>query len=72
MGFLDFFKKKEEPVQPKPQIDSSTIEYYEMEPSKASCQDILSTTIPSKTYEASKPKRFKFTSLSMKFLKKNV
>ena len=54
------------------QRNSSEIEYYEMEASKATCPGISTTLPPSKTYEVSKPKRLKFTSMVMYFFKKSV
>ena len=84
MGFFDFFRKKKEienyprtiqnEVQDceKRQININDIAYSEIEPSKATCDGIVTTPIPNKSIAITKPKRMKFTKLSMHFFKKNV
>ena len=88
MGFLDFFRKKRNEetmtriIQNESQSYNSNdsvvkqnindIAYSEMAPSKAACEGILTTPIPNKSREYAKPKRMKFTNLTMTFFKKNV
>lgn len=87
MGFFDFFRKKEEAptiIQnevknydsdartSKTQVNINDIAYREMEPSKATCDGIITTPIPNKTIEYAKPKHMKFTNLTMNFFRKNV
>jgi len=81
MGLFDFLNKKDKQKShiinsnintQNRTISPNSISYYVMKNSKATCPEIETTPIPSKVYEKEKPKHAKFTSLMMKFLRKNV